>query len=126
MKKFVLKHWITTLIISPLLILLITFFDGQSMNFEGSYELYLLMFLFSILFSIPTYVFMFVVAYFLNKEERSMAQKKLILFSISLLGIIISFEIFLPDSTYYFILSYILISLASTFVFKINHQNLSK
>lgn len=126
MKKFVLKQWITTLIISPLLILLITFFDGQSMNFEGSYELYLLMFLFSILFSIPTYVFMFVVAYFLNKEERSMAQKKLILFSISLLGIIISFEIFLPDSTYYFILSYILISLASTFVFKINHQNLSK
>lgn len=126
MKKFVLKHWITTLIISPLLIFLITFFDGQSMNFEGSYELYLLMFLFSILFSIPTYVFMFVVAYFLNKEERSMAQKKLILFSISLLGIIISFEIFLPDSTYYFILSYILISLASTFVFKINHQNLSK
>ena len=126
MVSLVLKHWITTLVIPPLLILLFFFLDGERMNFEGIYEMYFIIFLFSILFSAPTYILMFAVAYFISREERSIIQKKSILFVISLIGIIISFEIFMPGTQYYFLFSYLLISFLAFLFFKENDRNKSK
>ena len=126
MVSLVLKHWITTLVIPPLLILLFFFLDGERMNFEGIYEMYFIIFLFSILFSAPTYILMFAVAYFINREERSICQKKSILFIISLIGIIISFEIFMPGTQFYFLFSYLLISFLAFLFFKENDRNKSK
>jgi len=126
MVSLVLKHWITTLVIPPLLILLFFFLDGERMNFEGIYEMYFIIFLFSILFSAPTYILMFAVAYFIDREERSIFQKKSILFIISLIGIIISFEIFMPGTQFYFLFSYLLISFLAFLFFKENDRNKSK
>ena len=126
MVSLVLKHWITTLVIPPLLILLFFFLEGERMNFEGIYEMYFIIFLFSILFSAPTYILMFAVAYFISREERSIFQKKSILFIISLIGIIISFEIFMPGTQFYFLFSYLLISFLAFLFFKENDRNKSK
>ena len=126
MVSLVLKHWITTLVIPPLLILLFFFLDGERMNFEGIYEMYFIIFLFSILFSAPAYILMFAVAYFIDREERSIFQKKSILFIISLIGIIISFEIFMPGTQFYFLFSYLLISFLAFLFFKENDRNKSK
>ena len=124
MVKFVLKHWVLTLLLSPLLILLFMFFDKQPMNLEGSYEMYLIMFLFSMLFSAPTYIFMFAIGYFMDREGRSIFQKKIILLSISILGILLSFQYFLPGSTYYFISAYIIISILITCILPVSNKTL--
>ena len=124
MVKFVLKHWVLTLLLSPLLILLFMFFDKQPMNLEGSYEMYLIVFLFSILFSAPTYIFMFAIGYFMDREGRSIFQKKIILLSISILGILLSFQYFLPGSTYYFISAYIIISILITCILPVSNKTL--
>ena len=105
---------------------IIFFLEGERMNFEGIYEMYFIIFLFSILFSAPTYILMFAVAYFISREERSIIQKKSILFVISLIGIIISFEIFMPGTQYYFLFSYLLISFLAFLFFKENDRNKSK
>lgn len=125
MVKFVLKHWVLTLLLSPLFILLFMLFDKQPMNLEGSYELYLIMFLFSMLFSAPTYIFMFAIGYFMDREGRSIFQKKIILLSISILGILLSFQYFLPGSTYYFISGYIIISILITWILPVNNKTLA-
>jgi MFS family permease len=125
MVKFVLKHWVLTLLLSPLLILLFMLFDKQPMNLEGSYEMYLIMFLFSMLFSAPTYIFMFAIGYFMDREGRSIFQKKIILLSISILGILLSFQYFLPGSTYYFISAYIIISILITCILPVSNKTLA-
>lgn len=123
MVSFVLKHWIVTLFIPPLAFFLYTFFTGDSISFDLDFWYFIVG---TILLSAPTYIFMFAVGYFVDKEERSVFQKKLILFIISLLGILISFQVFIGDVYNYFTLFYSILSLLSVLIFKSDRQNLSK
>ena len=129
MVSFVLKHWLATLIAPPLVLFLFACFEDGFVDFTmilDDFGILLIIFFFIFLLSLPTYIFMISMAYFIDKEERSVIQKKIILFVVSFIGIIVTFEIIISGSSYKFVGFYVLTSFLSTIIFKINHQSLSK
>ena len=90
-KSYLILHWILTLAISPFTSQALDYFFGSNPHrIVGLLEVYPITFLFSIAFSLPTILIYHVLYKFLSNKKIDFRYSKLLLISISVLGITIT------------------------------------
>jgi len=84
-------HWALTLLIAPFTSQAIEYIFGTNPHqVVGLLEVYPITLLFSIAFSIPTFLIYLTCFYFLSKQDINFAVSKFILIAVSVLGIFIT------------------------------------
>ncbi len=90
-RSYVIGHWIITLLLAPFTSQAILYIFGKSPHqIVGLLEVYPITFLFSLVFSIPTFVIYLLTFYFLSKHNVKLTIAKTILIAISVLGVFIT------------------------------------
>ena len=90
-RAYVIGHWALTLLIAPFTSQAIDYFYGTNPHqVVGLLEVYPMTVLFSIAFSLPTFLIYLACFYFLSKHDVNFAVSKFILIVISVLGIFIT------------------------------------
>jgi hypothetical protein len=90
-RAYVIGHWVLTLLIAPFTSQAIEYIYGKNPHqVVGLLEVYPITLLFSIAFSIPTFLIYLTCFYFLSKQGVNFAVSKFILIAISVLGIFIT------------------------------------
>jgi len=90
-RTFMIGHWALTLLIAPLTLQIIEYFFGPNPHqVVGLLEVYPITLLFSIAFSLPTFLIYLTCFYFLSKQDVNFIVAKLILIAISVLGIVVT------------------------------------
>jgi hypothetical protein len=88
-RNFILNHWLATLILAPFLPTVYDFFftpiQGQIV---GLLVVYPITFVFSLVLSIPTLIVYYFVFWYLSKRQTNPALTKIILISLTVIGII--------------------------------------
>ena len=87
-KTYVIGHWVLTLLIAPFMSQAIEYIFGTNPHqVVGLLEVYPITLLFSIAFSLPTFLIYLTSFYFLLKQNVNVAVSKFILIIVSVLGI---------------------------------------
>ena len=90
-QTYVIAHWVLTLLLSPVTSQVIQYIWGTNPHqVVGLLEIYPIAVLFSIVFSIPTFLVYLTCFYFLHKQDRNFAMSKTILIVVSVLGIYVT------------------------------------
>lgn len=90
-RAYVIGHWVLTLLLAPITSQAIQYIWGTSPHqVVGLLEVYPITLLFSIAFSLPTFLIYLTCFYFLSKHDINFAMSKAILIAISVLGIYIT------------------------------------
>jgi hypothetical protein len=90
-RTYVIGHWVLTLLIAPFTSQAIEYIYGTNPHqVVGLLEVYPITVLFSIAFSLPTFLIYLACFYFLSKQDVNFAVSKFILIVISVLGIFIT------------------------------------
>ena len=88
---YIIVHWALTLLIAPFISQAIDYIFGTNPHqVVGLLEVYPITLLFSIAFSIPTFLIYLTCFYFLSKQEVNSIVSKFILIAVSVLGIFIT------------------------------------
>lgn len=118
--SYLFKHWLGTLFIAPIISELINIlFIPTSNKIVGLVEVYPITIIFGFIFSIPTYIIYSIAFYFLGTKNVKIITSKLILITLSIIGIIISFSIAFNNREHEITTAYILASLATGIFFKL-------
>ena len=90
-RAYVIGHWVLTLLLAPFTSQVIQYIWGTNPHqIVGLLEVYPITVLFSVAFSIPTFLFYLTCFYLLLKQDINFAISKVVLISISVLGIYIT------------------------------------
>lgn len=90
-RRYVIGHWVLTLLIAPFTSQAIDYiYQTNPHQVVGLLEVYPITVLFSIAFSLPTFLIYLVCFYFLSKQNANSVVSKFILIAISVLGIFIT------------------------------------
>ena len=90
-RTYIIAHWALTLLIAPFISQAIDFIFGINPHqVVGLLEVYPITLLFSIAFSIPTFLIYLTCFYFLSKQDVNSIVSKFILIAVSVLGIFIT------------------------------------
>ncbi len=100
------KHWLLTLLISPLILFLYSFLFLGGDSFSDFLGLYFVFILFGIVISLPALICYYFTFYLLKTKINSALQLKTILNVIAITGIFITFLIMEGSSIFDFILCY--------------------
>lgn len=110
-KGYVLRHWILTLLVAPFTFQGIELVFGKDPHqIVGLLEIYPITLLFSIAFSLPTFLVYILCFHFLSRQKIKPALSKLILISASVLGIFITLTIIKGSMSKNIIITYTLTS----------------
>lgn len=121
--SYLFKHWFSTLLIAPFINELFYFFARNSNRVVGLVEMYPLTFVFSIVFSTPTYIIYGFVYYFLAKNEISIRHSKIILLTFTIICILVTFHIVFNAREFEISISYAVSSLITGLFFKLKFRN---
>ncbi|MCV9927322.1 hypothetical protein OIU83_06650 [Flavobacterium sp. LS1R49] len=121
---YMLKHWVFTLILGPIISQIIAFipvfYPSQAI---GLLEIFPIVFIASLIFSIPTYIIYAFVYNYLTNEISSIPYSKTILISIPVIGVFIT-TAFIDGTLWYFIaFSYSISSIITGLFFNLNFKN---
>lgn|SRR5690625_4407430 len=126
---FLFKHWISTLLIAPLLFFIYSFLAEDFSYISSYYEEYFLFVVLGFYFSLPTYMVYAIAFYFLKKQNFSLKKTKTILLSIAFIGILLSFYVVFENSIFQLEASllileicYLLTSLGTGFLFNLGEK----
>lgn len=90
-KAYVIGHWVLTLLLAPFTSQVIQYIWGTNPHqVVGLLEVYPITLLFSVAFSLPTFLVYLTCFYFLSKQDINYAISKVILIAVSVLGIYIT------------------------------------
>ena len=90
-QTYVIAHWVLTLLLSPVTSQVIQYIWGTNPHqVVGLLEIYPIAVLFSVVFSIPTFLVYLTCFYFLSKQGRNLVMSKTILIAVSVLGIYVT------------------------------------
>jgi hypothetical protein len=90
-RTYVIGHWVLTLLLAPFTSQAIDYFYGTNPHqVVGLLEVYPITLLFSIAFSLPTFLVYLTCFCFLSKQDINFAISKAILIAVSVLGIYIT------------------------------------
>ncbi|WP_113654853.1 hypothetical protein [Pedobacter namyangjuensis] len=90
-RAYLIGHWVLTLMIAPLTSQVIDYFYGSNPHqVVGLLEVYPITLLFSIVFSLPTFLIYLTCFYFLSKQNTNLSVSKFILIAVSVSGIYIT------------------------------------
>ena len=110
--NYLFKHWFSTIVFTPILIEILEYLESKNYaSIDESLLLYFLMLVFGFIFSIPTYIIYSIVYYILAKKNINNYTSKLLLITITVVGILGSFYIFFNNREPKIGLQYIAISI---------------
>ena len=90
-KAYVIGHWVLTLLLAPFTSQAIQYIWGTNLHqVAGLLEVYPITLLFSIAFSLPTFLVYLTCFYFLSRKDINYAISKIILIAVSVLGIYVT------------------------------------
>jgi len=114
------KNWITTLLLGTLFLMVVIGFNSSIFTF--SIDLYLFSLLFSAGFSIPTYTILAIVFNYFDDLEIDIKTVKVILISITVLGVIFTQLVAFKELNFEVSISYSLSALISGILFKLKRN----
>ena len=120
--SYLFKHWFGTLIISPFIYELFNLMKVNSNRVIGLVEIYPITFIFSLIFSIPTYIIYGFIYYFLARKEISIVKSKIILLQFTVLSILITFHVVFNARELTISISYAVTSIILGIYFKLNFK----
>lgn len=90
-RAYVIGHWVLTLLLAPFTSQAIQYIWGTNPHqVVGLLEVYPITLIFSVAFSLPTFLIYLTCFYFLSKQDINFAISKVILIAVSVLGIYIT------------------------------------
>jgi hypothetical protein len=117
---FVIGHWVFTLLFAPLTSQVIGYFFGTDPHqVVGLLEVYPIVLVFSIVFSIPTLLIYLTGFYFLSKKDVNILVSKFVLIAVSVLGIFITQTIIKGSMSRDIIIAYAVTSVIVGLVLKL-------
>ena len=120
--SYLFKHWFGTLIISPFVYELFNLMKVNPNRVIGLVEIYPITFIFSLIFSIPTYIIYGFIYYFLARKEISIIKSKIILLQFTVLSILITFHVVFNARELTISISYAVTSIILGIYFKLNFK----
>ena len=124
-RTYVIAHWILTLLIAPFMSQALEFFYGKDPHqVVGLLEVYPITLIFSIAFSIPTFIAYLTCFYFLSKHDTNVILSKFILITVSVLGILITQTIINGSMSQDISIAYSLTSIIIGLILTIRKQKL--
>ena len=121
--SYLFKHWFGTLFLAPFVFELFCIISESSKNIVGLVEVYPITFIFSLIFSTPTYILYGIIYYYLAKKEIAINYSKAILILLTSLCILITFEIVFNGREIPICNSYVISSIITGILFKLNFKN---
>jgi hypothetical protein len=128
-RGYIIKHWGLTLLLAPFTSQAIDYFYGANPHkIVGLLEVYPITLLFSIAFSLPTFLVYLTCFYFLSKQDINYAISKAVLIAVSVFGIYITQTIIKGSMSKDIILAYSVTAIIVGLIlrirkFKINTQD---
>jgi len=121
--SYLFKHWFGTITIAPFVFELFSLINKSSNRVVGLIEVYPITFIFSLIFSTPTYLVYGLIYYFLAKKEISIKYSKMILLLFTTLGILITFHIVFNAREIFISISYVVTSIILGLILKLKFKN---
>lgn len=122
--SFLFKHWITTLVLSPLLLFIYAFFQSELYDFYDQLEVFFIFLLFSTLFALPTVFISFVLFYFLDKKRVQISIVKLVIILTTIVGAFLTWFIISNTIAVEYSIVYSIVAILSATLFKIKRVDL--
>lgn len=122
--SYLFKHWITTLVLSPLLLFIYSFFQSKIYDFTYQLEVFLIFLLFSTLFALPTVFISFVLFYFLVKKRVQISIVKLVIIFTTIIGAFLTLFIISNTIAVEYSIVYSIVAILSGTLFKIKRVDL--
>ncbi len=122
--SYLFKHWFATLTLAPIISEIINLlFIPNPNKIMGLLEVYPITVIFGFIFSIPTYIIYYLAYYVLGSKNINIKTSKSILITLAVIGIIVSFSITFNNRESETTIAYILTSIISGIIFKLNFKN---
>ena len=119
-RAYVFGHWALTLLIAPFTSQAIDYFYGRNPHqVVGLLEVYPITLLFSIAFSLPTFLVYLTCFYFLAKQNTNLRVSKFILIAVSVLGILLTQTIIKGSMSQDIIIAYSITAIIVGLILKI-------
>lgn len=124
-RTYVVLHWVLTLLIAPFTSQAILYIWGTNPHqVVGLLEVYPITLIFSILFSLPTFIVYLTSFYFLSKHNIGSTISKLILVGIAVLGVFITMTIIKGSMSQDITIAYCLTAFVVGLILKLKTVNL--
>lgn len=121
---FLFKHWIFTLLLGPIISQLLMYSTVLHANkIVGLLEVFPIAFIFSLVFSIPTYIVYAFIYYYLFKKNLPILFTKCILILIAVSGIFITAALMKGYMWFDIAISYSISSIITGLFFRLNFKN---
>src|SRR5690554_1483845 len=125
--SFLFKHWITTLVLSPLLLFIYSFFQSELYDFYDHLEVFFIFLLFSTLFALPistlfalpTVFISFVLFYFIDKKRVQISIVKFVIILTTIIGTFLTLYIVSNTIAVEYSIVYSIVAILSATLFKI-------
>jgi len=122
--SYLFKHWFGTILLGPFISEIIMYISELNPHkIVGLLEVYPIAFLFSIIFSAPTYILYGFIYYFLASNKVKNEHSKIILISFVAIGVIITTLLIKGSWMLDIGLSYFISSVIAGLSFKLNFKN---
>lgn len=119
--SYLFKHWFGTLLIGPIIVDVIIYFNYTKIG--GLLEVYPIALIFSLIFSAPTYIIYGIIYYFLCQKNVKGLYSKIILIVIAVSGVHITTIIIKGNMMEDVAISYSISSIIIGLLFKLNFKN---
>ena len=122
---FLLRHWIFTLLLGPIIFSIINGYSANwsSRNFSDFFQLYPLMVIMGLLFSLPTYLFYIFITTVLKNKNIKIAYEKTILIIFVISGVFITTALINGTVWLDLAISYSLSTIIATLFFTVYFKN---
>jgi len=118
--KYLIYHGLSTLLIAPFVVQLFMYLTlNNAHQIMGLVEFYPITLIFSLIFSFPTYLILFITDFLCLKKEFTEKRIKIILIVVTLIGIVITFYIIYKMRDLEVMFGYFLTSLVTGFMIKL-------
>lgn len=118
--SYLYKHWFSTIFLSPIVFDVYNLVTEKSNRIVGLVEVYPITLIFGFLFSIPTYLLYSVVYYFFGNKNVNNSFSKLILITLAVIGIFISFYLTFNNRETEISIAYAITSITTGLFFTLN------
>jgi hypothetical protein len=123
-RAYVILHWVLTILLAPLISQTINYIWGTTPHqVVGLLEVYPITLLFSMVFSLPTFLIYLTCFHFLARGDVNLVISKLILITVSVLGIIITQKIIKGSMSQDIVIAYSITAILVGLVLKLKATN---
>lgn len=120
--NYLFKHWFGTLFLAPFVFELFYIISGSSNTIVGLIEVYPITIIFSLIFSVPTYIIYGIIYYYLAKKEIGINHSKTVLILFTSISILVTFYVVFNARELYTSFAYAITSIVIGIFFKLNFK----